>query len=434
MAALEALFAWYQALDASDTLDAPGILALRQRTPHGAAMLIVRPNRDPHVRSNLDTTLAFLAEYVQHDLVCWPMMPSTERKRTALSALLLAHGFEPNWQSNWMWLDLQVAEVAVEAPVELRIVVVQQESDIPDVPVAHLPYYSVGDARRVVRAGNRTGGQIQQVLGLVDGQVVAQSVVHITTGASGIASIRNVGVVPQMRRRGYGAVLTQAALRLGRAAGCQIAMLSATDEGQALYETLGFQQLERHPTWLLRRATLSNMLALDKLIAEDPVRGQQLQAEQELVRAMAEAAGRGKLTQLRRLIAAAPNLIDTALHSGLTPLRVAAELQQVQAVELLFQHGAVLDIPTSWSLGWHTRAAQLLQANPALANMLHGPQQISALHIAAWQNDLALATLILSANPDLSIKDNTFHATALGWAQHFGHEEIVRMIEQHVSM
>jgi hypothetical protein len=238
-------------------------------------------------------------------------------------------------------------------------------------------------------------------------------VLQLTYGRLGIATIRNVGVDPAARRRGYGSALTVAALRIASEAGCQYALLSATDEGALLYRQLGFQSLERVPTWLLR----------PDVLAQTPLPDQQV--------AFAQAAGLGQIEQITTLAKAHPELIDATLPTTLTPVQIATIMGQRRSVECLAAHGATLDIVSAWELGLRDEAARLLAEQPALANHRIGRWALTPLHYAIQAGDLELVRLILSANPDLSIRDSGFDSTPLGWAIHFQHEAIIAMIRAH---
>ena len=68
--------------------------------------------------------------------------------------------------------------------------------------------------------------------------------------AAGINDVTLVGTVPEAQRRGYGAALTmQAAL----ADPSLPSMLLSTDEGQPVYERLGYLSLFRFPVWSRER-------------------------------------------------------------------------------------------------------------------------------------------------------------------------------------
>jgi len=78
---------------------------------------------------------------------------------------------------------------------------------------------------------------------------VGHATLSVTTDELGVAGIYDMGVAPDERRRGIGSALTSTALELGRAAGCRVATLNATPEGELLYRTLGFRSVGVAQTW-----------------------------------------------------------------------------------------------------------------------------------------------------------------------------------------
>ena len=73
--------------------------------------------------------------------------------------------------------------------------------------------------------------------GLVDGDVVATSML-IATGA--VAGIYWVATLEEQRGRGFGEALSRAAVDGGRAFGCALASLQASKLGRPVYERMGF--------------------------------------------------------------------------------------------------------------------------------------------------------------------------------------------------
>jgi GNAT superfamily N-acetyltransferase len=62
-----------------------------------------------------------------------------------------------------------------------------------------------------------------------------------------------VATVPSVRRQGLATLVMQAALQQARADGCTTSTLQATDAGQRLYTTLGYQRLCDMQLWERRR-------------------------------------------------------------------------------------------------------------------------------------------------------------------------------------
>lgn len=118
----------------------------------------------------------------------------------------------------------------------------------------------------------------------------------------------------------------------------------------------------------------------------------------------------------------------------MTPMELAVKARKPAAAKWLAAHGATLGLLHAWDLGWKARARRLLAASPELANRRTGAGQITPLHEAALRGDLALARLLLTADPDLEIQDTQFHSTPMGWAREFQRTEIIALLERHQSV
>lgn len=79
--------------------------------------------------------------------------------------------------------------------------------------------------------------QVRMFSGLVEGAVVSTAML-IATG--GIAGIYFVATLEEHRGRGYGEVLTWAAVEAGRELGCRLASLQASKLGRPVYARMGF--------------------------------------------------------------------------------------------------------------------------------------------------------------------------------------------------
>jgi ankyrin repeat protein len=123
--------------------------------------------------------------------------------------------------------------------------------------------------------------------------------------------------------------------------------------------------------------------------------------------AAALAADYAKVAELR---AAHPGLVD-AVRKGRPSLIVWAAAQgKPGSVELLA------------GLGFDVNAKGRSDA-PA-----KDPWE-TALHVAAMAGNLDLAGTLLSLGADPDIRDKRFDSTPLGWARHFGQEQLIELLE-----
>ena len=82
--------------------------------------------------------------------------------------------------------------------------------------------------------------QVRLYAGLVDGTVVATSMLVATDR---IAGIYWVATIEERRRRGHGEALTWAAVAGGRELGCGVASLLASKAGRPVYARMGFEHV-----------------------------------------------------------------------------------------------------------------------------------------------------------------------------------------------
>jgi len=88
-------------------------------------------------------------------------------------------------------------------------------------------------------------------------------------------------------------------------------------------------------------------------------------------------------------------------------LHLAAKRGDVPAVQWLLDHGA--DPNERWA---------------------HFEAEVTALHLAAWIGHLDVVRRLLAAGADPTIHDSQFESGAVGWAEHGGHAEIVRLLRE----
>jgi hypothetical protein len=128
------------------------------------------------------------------------------------------------------------------------------------------------------------------------------------------------------------------------------------------------------------------------------------------VDALVAAAMAGHGDEARRLRAAHPGVVDEARAQRPALVVTAAATGRLETVRLLVD------------LGFDVNALGRGDA-PAPGKWE------TALHHAASDGDLAMATFLLERGADPNIHDARFNATPLGWAQHFEQSALVALLE-----
>lgn len=347
----------------------------------------------------LDTLVTTWRRRKPQRIACWSLEPTCPRD---LGARLAARGFEWGWKPHWMALDLVRMRGDFPVPDGLRIAV----DDMPDWDVDDLPYYSRAQTPLPLPVSPQRRWHFGAWL---EGKVVGQSTLLVTTGRLGVAGIYNVGVVPSARGQGIGRAVSLAACQFARALGCRWITLNAATH---IYKRLGFVSLGWGQTWWMHASTL----------AAPPPTPAQI--------AFAEAIGRGNIKALNALNTL-PEDLDAFLPGGHTPMALAVQAEKPASAEWLAASGATLDILSAWDLGWQDRVPHLLAETPDLANRRSGKLRTTPLHEAVERGDMTLLRLLLAVDPDLTIQDTQFHATALGWAHHSGQTEMIALLERY---
>ena len=381
-----------------------GPLSWTSGTPFSPSM-VPFPELEPEQAGPcLDQLIAFYLRQPPKGAGCWSLDPA---RPADLGARLLARGFQPGWRPRWMGLDLLRMQTHFPCPQGLDIVI---DNTISLDNIKELPYAQV-----VIPSPQRAelAGQWTRFVARWKGKIVAHSVVFLSTGPYGAAGIYHVGVVPRARGLGIGKAVTLAACLYARDKGYRYAVLNSTDAGRPTYERLGFvTEGEGHTWWLLT----------ERLLAHPP-------SPREVILAEAVARGdRETLDQLRSRYE--PADLNRPITNGMTLMELAVHCRRPDAAEWLLGRGAACTILDAWDLDWKDRARQWVADDPSSVNRLYGEWNKTLLHFAAERNDEELARLALSADANLQLKDKAYHGTALGWAQHFGHGNIARLIEE----
>jgi GNAT superfamily N-acetyltransferase len=205
---------------------------------------------------------------------------------------------------------------------------------------------------------------------------------HVAVHAwRGIAGIYDMDVGERFQRRGIGRALTIAACRRARELGCTHATLNATALGERVYRRVGFESLGLGQTWWWH--------------GWPPPTDRQT--------ALVEAVGFGDLDALAELRPSAAELERKIRGPG--PLL---------AVAVVTQRAEVAD--------W------ILRRRPDLVSRPIEPRGGTLLHCAVEWDDVAMAEVALAHGADTSIRDRMFNGTPRGWAEHFGHDRLVRLL------
>lgn len=133
-------------------------------------------------------------------------------------------------------------------PEGLRIRVVRTPGDLQvfrEVAAAGFGI-PVEGAQLLLRDAMLDEPSIESYLGYSEGVPVATSTL---VRAGGTAGVYNVATVGTHRKRGYGEALTWRAVHGGASAGCDVAILQASEMGRPIYERMGFRLVAPYRTF-----------------------------------------------------------------------------------------------------------------------------------------------------------------------------------------
>ncbi len=365
-------------------------------SPHEAVLAF--PRRPAAVTGpELDRILCQLRESGTKGASCWALAGGPR----GLGVRLLARGFEWGWRPHWMALDLQT-DLAPPPAVEGVTLSIEEEevSDAPD-----LPYYSPENARVWNALAHASPRRDWRFVARRNGLILGHTLLFLPGVTNSVGGIYNMGTVAAARRMGVGQALIAAAGAQARALGCR--WLTLNSAADAFYRRCGFTSLGHGQTWWMHAPTLATPPPAPERVA------------------FAEAVGLGDTDTLDRLPSGAlPDNLDAPLAGGTPPLQIAIHTRKLASARWLVAHGATLSVVDAWDLGWKSRATAMLKREPDRVNDRLGADRLTPLHVAAERGDLELARLLLTASPDLTLTDDRYHGTPVGWAFHCGHPEL----------
>jgi GNAT superfamily N-acetyltransferase len=204
-------------------------------SPAGAVLAFPRLSR-----ARLDELLPRFLDAARStpEASCWSHLPTSPRD---LDEALREAGFREGWQAHWMAAGSGALDVSAPAGVEIGVVEEWEPTD--------LPWDGAGIASVRVRLARARPRRVWHVGAWRDGAPVGHATLNVTTGRLGVAGIYDMGVAQAEQRRGIGRALTLAVLELGCRAGCAVATLNATPEGELLYGQLAFRSVGVAQTW-----------------------------------------------------------------------------------------------------------------------------------------------------------------------------------------
>lgn len=353
----------------------------------------------------LDEMMAYYRAHPPKSAGCWSLAPS---QPADLEIRLLSRGFQPGWKPCWMALDLETIKTDFAALAGLQI---RADNTASTENIENLPYAGNSGAVSIELMQARPE-RAQRFLAVFKGEIVGQSCIFFSTGNYAVAGIYNVGVVPEARKQGIGKAVVIAACLYAKEQGYRYAVLNGT--GRRMYEQVGFQWIGNGLTWWL----------MNKEYRINPPTQNQV--------ALAEAVGKGDITALHQLSSLfSADDLNTPIANGMTLMQLSVHCRQTHSAEWLLQHGANYTVLDAWDFGWKDLAISLLKTDHEQVNKRYGDHQATLLHIAAERDDITLAQLVLSAKPDLEIKDKIYDGTALDWAQHLRRNTIVELIKNY---
>ena len=334
---------------------------------------------------------------------CWLF---SEAQPKDLGARLIARGFEQGWKPHIMAMDFRNLPESFDLPGGLEIKI----DDSAGWETDDLPYYGAKESSIQNRLSFVSPRKYWHFGAWLNGEIAGHCVLFVNEGANGAAGIYNVGVLSKHRRKGIAKALMLELCRFARSLGCNYATLnSAADE---FYNSIGFESLGWGQTWWMHGKSLNS----------PPPTVSQIR--------FAEAICRGDLKTLEALTASEiPVDINAPLLNGHTPMENVGAVGKSVSADWLVSRGARMNLIQAWDLGLKNRFPQLIANDPNAINKRSKDWNATPLHEAVERNCVELVKLILQFKPDLNAMDTEYHSTPLGWAKHFGHAEIVKILE-----
>ena len=165
------------------------------------------------------------------------MQVGNQAKPNDLDDCLKRNGFQMLVERSRMALDLKAKHLSSETPNKLDIYEIKDQENLGiwiDVALRSFnPYFG-----KDIFSSLLNGEKVRFYSGVHNGQVVATSMIFLS---SGVAGIYFVSVVPELRNRGMGREMMLRCIYDAQELGYNYCILQATDIGEHLYRSLGFK-------------------------------------------------------------------------------------------------------------------------------------------------------------------------------------------------
>ena len=170
-----------------------------------------------------------------------------------LASHLEYHGLRRVEEPPGMALNLIALNEDIPFPSELAIErvsnaeVLREFVEVMRVGFEMPPFTVDGLLEGFSAVGLTEGSPWRNYAGRLDGEAVTTASLAI---GAGVAGIYNVATLPKVRRRGFGAAMTLAALREARELGYRIGILQSSAGGLGLYRRLGFKRYSSYSVYV----------------------------------------------------------------------------------------------------------------------------------------------------------------------------------------
>jgi hypothetical protein len=170
-----------------------------------------------------------------------------DRFRDAVERLGLAHDPDETPLPGMALHPIPATELPVPDGHEIRLVATDSGMD-DHIRTAALGF-GMPEAmlRTLIRLDDWRRPGVSVYVGYTDGEPVTTGLGYRTGRTIGVY---NIATVESARRHGLGAAMTVRVARDGLAAGCDVAILQASDMGRPIYERLGYRTVVEYDGWI----------------------------------------------------------------------------------------------------------------------------------------------------------------------------------------